>query len=90
MSDPYGIIGNYRKGGSIMAESFLENINQMVIDAAITDIQEQLFDDWMNANLDEGTYFSDRRFAEMSGDKFLYDEFNKHYNLTEEDDDYLC
>jgi hypothetical protein len=90
MSDPHGIIGIYRKGGSIMAESFLENINQMVIDAAVTDISDQLFDDWMNANLDEGTYFSDRRFAEMSGDKFLYDEFNKHYNLTEEDDDYLC
>ena len=90
MSDPHGIIGYYRKGGSIMAESFLENINQMVIDATIVEIQEHLFDEWMNANLDEGTYFSDRRFAEMSGDKFLYDEFNKHYNLTEEDDDYLC
>jgi hypothetical protein len=90
MSDPHGIIGIYRKGGSIMAESFLENINQMVIDAAVTDIQEHLFDEWMNANLDEGTYFSDRRFAEMSGDKFLYDEFNKHYGLTEKDDDYLC
>jgi len=73
-----------------MAESFLENINQMVIDAAVTDIQDHLFDEWMNANLDEGTYFADRRFAEMSGDKFLYDEFNKHYNLTEKDDDYLC
>ena len=47
MSDPHGIIGIYSKGGSIMAESFLENINQMVIDAAVTDISDQLFDDWM-------------------------------------------
>jgi hypothetical protein len=44
----------------------------------------------MNSNLDEGTYFADRRFAEMSGDKFLYDQFNKHYELTEDDEDYLC
>jgi hypothetical protein len=89
MSDPHGIIGYYRKGGSIMA-SFLEDVNQMVIDAAISDIGEQLFDDWMNSNLDEGQYFADKRFAEMSGDKFIYDEFNKHYELTEEDEDYLC
>jgi len=26
----------------------------------------------------------------MSGDKFLYDQFNKHYELTEDDEDYLC
>jgi hypothetical protein len=89
MSDPHGIIGHYRKGGSIMA-SFLEDINQMVIDAAVTDISDTLFDEWMNANLDEGQYFADRRFAEMSGDKFLYDQFNKHYELKEGDDDYLC
>jgi hypothetical protein len=44
----------------------------------------------MNSNLDEGQYFADKRFAEMSGDKFIYDEFNKHYKLTEEDEDYLC
>jgi len=89
MSDPYGTIGNYRKGGGIMA-SFLDDINQMVIDAVITDIGEALFDDWMNANLDEGQYFADKRFAEMSGDKFIYDQFNKHYELTEDDEDYLC
>ncbi len=89
MSDPHGIIGIYRKGGGIMA-SFLEDVNQMVIDAAISDISEHLFDEWMNSNLDEGTYFADRRFAEMSGDKFLYDQFNKHYELKEDDEDYLC
>lgn len=71
-------------------ESFLENINQMVIDSAVSDIADQLFEGWLNANLNEGTYYSDRRFAEMAGDKFLYDEFNKHYGLTENDSDYLC
>jgi hypothetical protein len=44
----------------------------------------------MNANLDEGQYFADRRFAEMSGDSYIMGEFNKFYQLTEKDDDYLC
>jgi hypothetical protein len=26
----------------------------------------------------------------MSGDEFIYDEFNKFYNLKEGDEDYLC
>jgi hypothetical protein len=59
--------------------SFLEDVNQMVIDAVYQDIAEQLLDDWINNNLDE-----------MSGDKFIYDEFNKFYNLKEGDEDYLC
>jgi hypothetical protein len=89
MSDPHGIIGNYRKGGGIMA-SFLEDVNQMVIDAVYQDIAEQLLEDWINSNLDEGQYYADKQFAEMSGDKFIYDEFNKFYNLKEGDEDYLC
>ena len=51
MSDPHGIIGIYRKGGSM---SFLENENQMVIDAIYHEIGEQLVEDWVNSNLDEG------------------------------------
>jgi len=89
MSDPHGIIGYYRKGGGIMA-SFLEDVNQMVIDAVYQDIAEQLLEDWINNNLDEGQYYADKQFAEMSGDEFIYGEFNKFYNLKEGDEDYLC
>jgi len=89
MSDPHGIIGYYRKGGGIMA-SFLEDVNQMVIDACYQDIAEQLLEDWINSNLDEGQYYADKQFAEMSGDEFIYGEFNKFYNLKEGDEDYLC
>jgi hypothetical protein len=69
--------------------SFLDNVNQMVIDAEVQSISEQLFDEWMNANLDEGTFFADRRFAEMSDSKYIKDEFNKHYELTPEHEYYL-
>jgi hypothetical protein len=70
--------------------SFLEDVNQMVIDACYQDIAEQLLDDWINSNLNEGQYYADKQFAEMSGDKFVQSEFNKFYNLKEGDEDYLC
>jgi hypothetical protein len=69
--------------------SFLEDVNQMVIDACYQDIAEQLLEDWINSNLDEGQYYADKQFAEMSGDKFVQSEFNKFYNLTETDEDYF-
>jgi hypothetical protein len=69
--------------------SFLEDVNQMVIDACYQDIAEQLLEDWINSNLDEGQYYADKQFAEMSGDKFVQSEFNKFYNLTESDEDYF-
>jgi hypothetical protein len=69
--------------------SFLENVNQMVIDAVYSEIADQLLDDWINSNLNEGQYYADKQFAIMSGDKFIFDEFNKFYELKEGDDDYL-
>ena len=65
--------------------SFLEDVNQMVIDAVYQDIAEQLLEDWINSNLDEGQYYADKQFAEMSGD-----EFNKFYDIKEGDEGYLC
>ena len=75
-----------------MSESFLDaaNINQMVIDAEIQTISEQLFDDWMNANLDDGQFWADYRFAEMCDSKEIKDAFNKHYGISEGEDMYLC
>ena len=89
MSDPYGTIGIYRKGGCIMETSFLENENQMVIDAIYSEIGEQLVEDWVNSNLDEGQMYADFRFAEMSNDNYIKGRFNQHYNLTPDDQYYL-
>ena len=88
MSDPHGIIGNYRKGGGIMA-SFLEDINQMVIDSCYQEIAEQLLDDWINSNLEEGQYYADRQFALMSSDSYIQSEFNKFYELNPTDEGYI-
>ena len=69
--------------------SFLENENQMVIDAEIQTISEQLFDEWMDSNLDEGLFYADRRFAEMSDSNYLKGRFNLYYDLKPEDEHYL-
>ena len=73
-----------------MAEvSFLENENQMVIDATYQEIGEMLVEDWVNSNLDEGQMYADFRFAEMSDSNYLKGRFNQHYDLQPEDQYYL-
>jgi hypothetical protein len=86
MSDPYGILTFYRKGGSM---SFLENENQMVIDAIYSEIGEQLVEDWTNSNLDEGQMYADWCFADMSGDNYIKGRFNLFYDLKPEDQYYI-
>ena len=69
--------------------SFLDNENQMVIDAIIEEVSEQLFDDWNNANLDEGEMYADYRILELAGDNYLNRRFNEFYDLKEGDEYYL-
>ena len=69
--------------------SFLENENQMVIDAEMSEIAEQLLQDWINSNLDEGQLYSDYQIAYMSNSNYLKGRFNQYYNLTPEDQYYL-
>jgi hypothetical protein len=69
--------------------SFLENENQMVIDAELQEIAEQLLDDWMNSNLDEGQLYADWRIADMSSSNYLKGRFNLFYDLTPDNQYYL-
>jgi hypothetical protein len=69
--------------------SFLENENEMVIDATYSEIGAMLVEDWVNANLDEGQLFADFRFAEMSDNNYLKGRFNQFYDLTPSDQYYL-
>ena len=69
--------------------SAFDDINEMVKDAVFTDIADQLLDDWIQSNLDEGQYYADLQIAYRSGDIAFQQAFNKHYNLTEKDEDYF-
>lgn len=90
MSDPHGIIGIYRKGGSIMADvSFLENENQMVIDMVLSEIGEKLFEDWHNSNLDEGLLYADWKIASICDDNYLKGRYNQHWELEPDEEFYV-
>ena len=69
--------------------SFLENENEMVIDAIYSEIGAMLVEDWVNSNLDEGQLFADFRFAEMSDSNYLKGRFNLFYDLNVGDQYYL-
>lgn len=71
--------------------SFLEkmNINQMVIDYEIQTISEQLFEEWMNANLDEGTLYADYQFASMCESKEIKKAFNEFYKMEPDEQYYI-
>ena len=69
--------------------SFLENENEMVIDATYSEIGAMLVEDWVNSNLDEGQLFADFRFAEMADNNYLKGRFNQFYDLKPGDQYYL-
>ena len=69
--------------------SFLNDENQMVVDAIYSDIGDQLVEDWMLSNLDEGQFYADQQVALMSGDSYIRDKFNKFYGLTPSDEGYI-
>ena len=88
MSDPYVTINPQWKGKE-RGMSFLENENQMVIDAEYSYIGEQLVEDWVNSNLDEGQLYADYRFAEMCESNYLKGRFNQFYDLNPNDQYYV-
>jgi hypothetical protein len=69
--------------------SFLDDENQMVVDAICTDIAEQLFEEWNNSNLDEGTFYADYQIASLSDNNYLKGRFNQFYDLTPKDEYYI-
>lgn len=69
--------------------SFLEDENEMVVNVEMQIIADQLLDDWIQNNLDEGQLYSDWRIADMCDSKYLKERFNLFYNLTPEDNYYI-
>ena len=69
--------------------SFTDNENQMVIDATLSEIGDQLFEDWIQSNLDEGVFWSDYQIASMCDSNYLKGRFNQFYDLKPEDQYYL-
>ena len=85
MSDPHGIIGNYRKGGSIMAELFIDTVAEHITGAMQQEIAEELFDQWSNKNLDEGAEYAEYEFMQYASPE-LKQQYNEYYGYIEGDE----
>jgi hypothetical protein len=84
MSDPYGIITFYRKGGSIM-EQFIDTLAEHITGAIQQEISEDLFDQWSNKNLDEGADYAENQFMQYASDE-LKQQYNEYYGYIEGDE----
>lgn len=69
--------------------SFLDNENQMIVDAVIDEVAERLFDDWYNSHLDEGELYADFRLLLLADNNYLNNRFNQYYDLKPGDEYYL-
>ena len=69
--------------------SFLDDENQMLIDAELQVIADHLLDEWINSNLDEGQLYSDYQIASMCDSNYLKERFNQFYDLKPEDQYYV-
>jgi hypothetical protein len=69
--------------------SFLDNENQMVIDATLSEIGDQLVENWLQENLNEGQLYADYQVALMSDNNYLKGRFNQFYDLQPNDEYYL-
>ena len=62
--------------------SFLDDMNQMIVDETITEIALELFEDWDIANRDEGDLYADFQIASRTTDKYIAEVFNSYYHLV--------
>jgi hypothetical protein len=72
-----------------MAEMFTDNMNQMLLDAIQADIEQQLYEDWSNNNLDEGEEYAEFKFMEFAPDN-VRQSYNEYYGYKEGDEYFLC
>jgi len=69
--------------------SFLDEENQQVVDLIIQEVAEVLFEEWNNANLDEGDLYADYQILNHAGSNYLFGRFNQHYDLKPGDEYYI-
>jgi len=84
MSDPHGIIGIYRKGGSIM-EQFIDTIAEHITGAIQQEIAEHLFDQWSYNNLESGEDYAENQFMQFASPE-LKQQYNEYYGYIEGDE----
>jgi hypothetical protein len=72
-----------------MKEMFTDSMNPMLLEAIQVDIEEQLYEDWANNNLDEGQEYAEFKFMEFAPDN-VRQSYNEYYGYKEGDEYFLC
>ena len=69
--------------------SMFDDMNQMEQDGIVDTIAHQLFDEWVDSNLDEGNMYADYQICLMYGDPLLQKQFNEYHNAKAGDELYF-
>lgn len=68
-----------------MSEQFIDTVAEHITGAMQQEIAEQLFEDWNNANLDEGSDYAEWQFMAYASDE-LKQQYNEYYGYIEGDE----
>ena len=74
--------------GEIM-EPFTDTVGEHILGAIQVDIEQHLFEQWNDKNLDEGSEYAEWQFMSFAPDN-LKQSYNEYYGYTEKDEFYLC
>ena len=70
-------------------EMFTDSLGEHIMGAIQVDIEEHLFEQWNNSNLDEGVEYAEWLFLQFAPDS-VKQSYNEYYGYTENDEYYLC
>lgn len=68
---------------------YLDNLDAQVLDELEKDIADQLFQDWLNAQANEGDDYAEHEMMHFASPA-LRQGYNKFYKYEPEDDYYLA
>jgi hypothetical protein len=69
--------------------SFMDTLPSSLVNKTYREISDHLLDEWINSNSDEGVFWSDYQIASQTNNPEVIEAFNKHYQLTAGDEEYL-
>lgn len=72
-----------------MGKMFTDDMNEMLIAAIQNDIEQHLYEQWNDKNLDEGVEYAEFEFMQFAPDN-VKQSYNEFYGYKEGDEFYLC
>jgi hypothetical protein len=68
-----------------MSEAFTDTVGEHILGAIQVDIEQALFEDWNQSNLDEGEAFAEYKFMQFAPNT-LKQSYNEYYGYIEGDE----